>query len=246
MAGYDTASFVYDVRAAAVSTFGTPNFWLRYFSPAQTTPLNTSSSNANSECRAIWDSGGPHLGPITVPAQSRLSGSTAMGQADAQTLGNALHTTWLNVGPLQLPTNGQLWCWLDQEPGTGLSLAYWNGWSGTIDGYNWGGSGQLPLYPCMYTNPCNPQPNCSIVGRSDANFCFSIWSYEPQKCGYSNRNPPPFAATTCSGCSSFPRTPTHLYQWSQPGSCHYSVNVDQDLGGGITYGNYSFYLSSRP
>jgi hypothetical protein len=84
---------------AAVNAFGTPTFWLRYCSPAQTTPL-TNSSNASSECRAIWDSGGPRLGPITVPVQSRLSGSSAMGQADAQTLGNALHQTYLNVGPL--------------------------------------------------------------------------------------------------------------------------------------------------
>jgi len=246
MAGFDTASYVYDVRVAAVNAFGTPNFWLRYFSPCQTTAFNANWTNATSESRAIWDSGGPKLGAITVPTQSRLSGTTAMGQADAQTLGNSLHNTWLNIGPLQLPTNGQLWCWLDQEPGTGLSLAYWNGWSGTIDGYNWGGSGQLPLYPCMYTDPCNAQPNCSIVGRSDANWCYSIWSYHPSRCSYNNRNPPPWAANTCSGCApSYPRTPTNLWQYAYP-SCGYSPNVDQDLGGGITYGNYCFYLSSRP
>jgi hypothetical protein len=169
-----------------------------------------------------------------------------MGQADAQTLANALYNTWANVGPLQLPSNGQLWCWLDQEPGTGLTLAYWNGWSGTIDGYVWAATGTLPLYPCMYTNPCNPQPNCSIVGREDANWCYSIWSYQPQRCAYSNNNPPPWEPTTCSGCSSFPRTTTNLWQFAQPNSCGYSPNVDQDVGGGITYGNYCFYLSYRP
>src|SRR2546421_12073226 len=189
MAGFDTASYVYDVRVAAVNAFGTPNFWLRYFSPCQTTAFNANWTNATSESRAIWDSGGPKLGAIRVPTQSRLRGTTAMGQADAQTLGNSLHNAWLSIGPLQLPTNGQLWCWLDQEPGTGLSLAYWNGWSGTIDGYNWGGSGQLPLYPCMYTDPCNAQPNCSIVGRSDANWCYSIWSYHPSRCSYNNPEP---------------------------------------------------------
>lgn len=248
MGGFDTASYVYDVRVAAVNAFGTPSFWLRYFSPCQTTAFNANWTNAKSESRAIWDSGGPKLGAITVPTQSRLSGTTAMGQADAQTLGNALHNTWLNVLPLQLPTNGQLWCWLDQEPGTGLSLSYWNGWSITIDGYDWGGSGKLPLYPCLYTDPCNPQANCSIVGRTDANWCYSIWTYHPQKCSYSNRNPPPWAPHTCSSCApSWPRTPTNLWQYTQPRSCGYSANVDQDIsGGGITYGNYCFYLSSRP
>jgi len=120
MAGFDTASYVYDVRVAAVNAFGTPNFWLRYFSPCQTTAFNANWTNATSESRAIWDSGGPKLGAITVPTQSRLSGTTAMGQADAQTLGNSLHNTWLNIGPLQLPTNGQLWGWL--RPAAALSV----------------------------------------------------------------------------------------------------------------------------
>src|SRR5437588_13026120 len=110
MAGFDTASYVYDVRVAAVNAFGTPNFWLRYFSPCQTTAFNANWTNATSESRTIWSSGGPTLGAITVPKQSRLSGTTTMGQADAQTLWNSLHTTWLNIGPLQLPTTRQLRC----------------------------------------------------------------------------------------------------------------------------------------
>jgi hypothetical protein len=246
MAGYDTASYVYDVASAAGSTFGTPAFWLRYFSPSQTTPLNTSASNAVAECRAIWNSGGHYLGPITVPTQSRLSGTSAMGQADAQTLASALAATRGNVSTLRLPSNRILYCWLDQEPGTGLSLSYWNGWSGYIDGYVWPYDGSLPLYPCMYTNPCNPQPNCSVFANPNAYACFAIWSYEPQKCSYSVRNPPPFAATTCAGCSSYSGTPTQLWQFAQPGSCHYSVNVDQDVGGGINYSNYCFNVTASP
>jgi hypothetical protein len=244
MAGYDTASFVQDVYAAADSRYGHPSFWLRYFSPSQTTPINTSSSNANTECRAMWDSSGHYLGPITVPAQSRLSGTSAMGQADAQTFASSMHTVWLDVGPLLLPSNNTLYCWLDQEASTSLSLSYWNGWSGYIDGYVWGS--QLPLYPCLYCNPCSAPPNCSTIGNANANFCFAVWSSEPQKCGYSVTNPPPWAAQTCGQCSSYSGTPTHLWQFADQGVCNLSVNVDMDLGGGITYSNYCFNVSSRP
>ena len=87
MAGYDTASFVYNAWPG-VSGYGTPLFWLRYFSPCYTTPLNTSSSNANNECRAIWNSNSssPMLGPITVPYQPRLSGTSAEVKERAVTL----------------------------------------------------------------------------------------------------------------------------------------------------------------
>jgi hypothetical protein len=176
MAGYDTASYVNDVYSAAGSRYGTPAFWLRYFSPCQTTPLNKSSSNEVSECRAIWNSGGHHLGPITVPTQSRLGNTgsgAAYGHADAQTLASALYATWGNVAPLMLPSNGILYCWLDQEPNYDLCLQYWNGWAGYLNGYVWS-DGTLPLYACLYTNPCSAQKNCSTIGNANASPCWAI------------------------------------------------------------------------
>ena len=115
MSGFDTAAFVYDVWQEAVAQFGTPNFWIRYFSPSQTTPINVSSSNACEECLAMWQSGGHYLGPISFPPQSNLSGTTADGQADAQTFANAMQTVYYDVLPLLLPSNNELYCWLDQE-----------------------------------------------------------------------------------------------------------------------------------
>lgn len=249
MAGYDTANYVNNVYSAAVSKYGTPAFWLRYFSPCQTTPLNKSSSNEISECRAIYDSGGPHLGPITVPTQSRLGNTTngaAYGHADAQTLASALYATWANVAPLLLPSNGMLYCWLDQEPNYDLCLQYWNAWADYINTYAWP-DGSRPLYACLYTNPCSAQKNCSTLGNANAKVCFAIWSYEPYKCGYSVKNPPSFAAYTCNGCGVSNGVPTQLWQFAQQGVCSLSVNVDMDLGGGgISYANYCFNVSYRP
>jgi hypothetical protein len=249
VAGYDTASYLQDVYSAADSRYGTPAFWLRYFSPSPNGTVNSSSTNAIAECRAAWDSTGHFLGPITSPSQSRLSGTSAMGQADAQTFCSALYTTRQYVGSrFALPSNGTLYCWLDQEGSTSLSLSYWNGWSGYVDGYVWPPNGSLPLYPCLYCTPCSAYPNCSVIQSSSANFCFAVWTPEPQKCGYTVSNPPAWAAQSCaSSCSTgYTGTPTRLWQFAEQGACGLSVNVDMDVGGGINYANYCFDITSRP
>src|ERR671934_1862182 len=138
MAGYDTASFLQDVPATgAANTYGTPAFWIRYFTPSPNGTVNSSSSNAISEGRAAWDSGGNYLGCVSSPSQSRLaltgSSGTSAGNADAQSFANAIHAVKTYLGShITLPSNGTLYCWLDQEPSSSLSLAYWNGWSGYI------------------------------------------------------------------------------------------------------------------
>lgn len=246
MAGYDTASFVQDVYQAADSTYGAPGYWLRYFSPSPNTPVNSSSSNANAECRAVWDSGAKHLGPITSPAQSRLSSnSSSEGHADAQTTASALYNTWLEVGPLLLPSNGVLYTWLDQEASTSLSLGYWNGWGNFINGYNWPGNG-FPLFASLYCNPCAAPPNCSTIGNANAAVCFAVWSSEPQKCGFSVRNPPPYAPETCSGCAGV-NVASKLWQFAEKGACGLSVNVDMDVSNiSAGYASNCFNVSSRP
>ncbi len=247
MAGYDTASLVTSAWPnAQANGYGTPLFWLRYFSPCYFTPVNASSSNANAECREIWisNSSNPMLGPITTPTQSRLSGSSAEGHADAQTFASAMVTAYLDVVPMLLPANGNLYCWLDQEASTSLSLAYWNGWAAYLDGYDFDGSGTYPLYPCLYCNPGAPPPNCSTIGSSSAYYCFAVWSSEPLRCGNYVKDPPSWAAENCAPYSS---TPTRVWQFNDgSGICNGSL-VDQDTGApGFYTPSYCFYLDSEP
>jgi hypothetical protein len=248
MAGYDTASLVTSAWPNAESYgFGTPLFWLRYFSPCYFTPVNTSSSNANAECREIWisNSSSPMLGPITTPTQSRLSGSSAEGQADGQTFASAMVTAYLDVVPLLLPNNGELYVWLDQEASTSLSLAYWNGWADYLGLYDWEGTGSLPLYPCLYCNPDSPPPNCSTIGNSDAWPAAAVWSSEPLRCGNYVKSPP--STWAAENCGSLSATPTEVWQFNDgSGICNDSL-VDQDSGApGFYTPSYCFYLDSEP
>jgi len=252
MAGYDCADTITNQYRPA-SVYGTPAFWLRYFSPSPSaTVVNVSSSNASSECDAAWDSGGKYIGPICAPTQSRLSSNSySEGQADAQTFASALLQVYLWVAPFNLPTNGVVYCWLDQEPSTSLSSNYWNGWGSYIDGYNWNFTGTYPLFSCLYCNPCAPYPNCSTVNNPNNHVCWSIWSQQPQKC-YTVSNPPPWSAEACSNtcAGSYSGPATQLWQFriqiDYPTCTNLSTAVDMDVGGGINYANYCFRLTSRP
>src|SRR5215469_10903602 len=83
MSGYDCAAPIQDVYVAAHNEEGRdPAFWIRYFTPSPAADIF--SGDALSECRAAWDSGGHAVGCVSAPFQSRLSGSSAEGQADAQ------------------------------------------------------------------------------------------------------------------------------------------------------------------
>ena len=103
MAGYDTAGEIQNTYSSAHSEFGTdPNFWVRYFTPSPAADIL--SDNAEAECIGAWDSGGPHIMCICAPIQSRLSGSTAEGQADAQSMCASMLTGYHAVAPLNLPS----------------------------------------------------------------------------------------------------------------------------------------------
>ncbi len=239
MAGFDTASTVQNQVPVAINEWGAPAFWVRYFNPCYFTSL---SSDAVSECTAVWNgnSSSPHLGAVTTPTQSRLNGTSAEGQADAQTFVSALISTYTSVGPLQLPSNGTLFCWLDQEASTSLSLGYWNGWAGYMNGYAYAGG--HPFHAALYCNPFAAPPNCTVIGAGGAAKCYAVWSSEPLKCGNSLANPPAWAAESCGGFE------TYLWQyWDEDICASTSANVDLDLGHPNTsYSNYCFYLSSKP
>lgn len=123
-----------------------------------------------------------------------------------------------------------------------MSTAYWSGWSGYLNSYNWFGSGVYPFYACLYCNPCaGAGHNCTTV--ASAGGCFAIWSSEPESpyCSYSLKNLPPWHANSCTCATGAPATA--LWQFAEAGPCGLTVNVDMDEG---TLTPYSFYLSSRP
>jgi hypothetical protein len=239
MAGYDTANRIENVQASAHSEFGAdPNFWLRYFAPSPAADVVETAAVA--ESRGAWDSGGPRIGCICAPTQSRLSGSNAEGHADAQAFCAAIYSAYTTVTPLLLPTNGRLYCWLDQEYSTSMSLAYWNGWSGYVGGYVFAENGTAPLYACLYCAPNSPFPNCTTIGNAGANNCYAVWSSTPEPCG-TLTNPPSWRAYSCAG------TPTKVWQFGEQGVCGFSANVDLDVGAsGFNTADYCFYLSYRP
>ena len=101
MTGYDTATPIHETYASAHREFHVdPSFWIRYFTPSPAADLFT--DDAVAESRGAWDSGGPYVGCISAPRQSRLSGSAAEGQADAQAFAAAMLTAYHAVGPLRL------------------------------------------------------------------------------------------------------------------------------------------------
>src|ERR1700751_3573557 len=81
MTGYDTAGQIQNTYVSAHREFhANPSFWIRYFTPSPAADLF--HEDALTESRGAWDSGGPHVGCISAPRQSRLSGSAAGGHAD--------------------------------------------------------------------------------------------------------------------------------------------------------------------
>jgi hypothetical protein len=181
------------------------------------------------------------VGCISAPTQSRLSGSAAEGHADAQAFAAAMLSAYYSVGPLDLPANNQLYCWLDQEYSTSLSSSYWNAWAGYIADYNFAGLGTYPLYPGLYCNPYAPYPNCSTIAKAHGvEIPSAIWSNEGEPCGSLSR-PPGWDPEECT------TVPTKVWQFGEQTVCRYSANVDLDLGApGFNTANYCFRVKSYP
>jgi hypothetical protein len=244
VAGYDTTSTVNEVWQDAKSTYGTPDFWFRYFNPC---PYESFSDDPVAECQAIWDcnSSAPNLGPVTDPAD--LTGTSAAGQADAKIFVAALKSAYDAVNPLKLPTDGQLYCYLDQECCSSMSSAYWDGWAEYVNSYNGFDGYQQPLYACLYASPCCSPPNCSSICASCGNHtCYAIWTPEYQQCGYDLDHLPSFDFATCSGCGVDNGVATHMWQFAEQNVCDLSVNVDMDMSGpDFNAASHCFYLASK-
>jgi hypothetical protein len=245
MAGYDNAAPIQDVYVAAHNEFGAdPNFWVRYFNPSPAADLL--ENDAVSEGVGCWNSGARAIGCVSAPSQSRLAGSSAEGLADAQSFAAAMLSAYHAIHPLLLPTNNQLYCWLDQEYSTSLSLSYLDGWANYIANYNFASLGTYPLYPCVYCTPSAPSPNCSTFAKATGlNVPAAVWTPVPEVCrGLSD--PPAWDAEQCSSYSSS-KVPTKLWQYAEQGVCGFSAAVDLDVGAtGFNYANFCFRLTADP
>jgi len=243
MAGFDTAGQIQNTYVSARNEFGrAPYFWIRYFSPSPAADIF--ADDPVSESLGAWNSGGPFVGCVSAPYQSRLSGSAAEGLADAQTYAASMLAAWNAVATLKLPANNQLWCYLDQEYSTGLSQSYWNAWANYIANYNFANLHTYPLYPAIYCDPFSPFPNCTVLAAAKGlDIPASVWSSEPEPCG-SLGNPPAFDADECSSVSGS-KVPSHLWQYGEQGGCGYSANVDLDLGNVATT-SYCFRVVAKP
>jgi hypothetical protein len=242
MGGYDTSDRVESVWPAA-GKYGNPQYWLRYFNPSPGD--NLLEDAAVSECKAIWDSGGNYLSPISVPTQSRLGNTkygASWGLGDAQSFVTAMNVAYNDVGPLDVPISQFIYCWLDQECSTSLCLEYWNAWSDYIGSNNFGDLGTYPFYAALYCSPdCTP-PNCSIIDSSSAYACWGVWTPEFQKCGNDLNNISGWDVASCS------EVPTVLWQFHENISadgCPLTVDVDMDYDQ-IDFYQYCFIIAGPP
>jgi len=136
------------------------------------------------------------VGCVSAPAQYRLSGSAAEGQADAQAFAAAILAAYHAVRPLDLPSNAGCTAGSTRSISTSLSAAYWNAWAHYIADYDFAGLKTYPLYPCLYCSPWSPYPNCSTIAKArGVNVPAAIWTPEPQLL----RHPDPSAVPLESG-----------------------------------------------
>ncbi len=245
MAGFDSLAPINSLWPG-VKPLGTPNFWLRYFYNYYF-PSSCITGNPNGECEILWDANSSAgLGPICTPNQADMNGNTtATGQSVAQKFCSAIYSVYITVLPLQLPSNGDLYCWLDQEHGTPMSADFWDGWAAYVDGYEFANTGTLPLYPCLYCEPSDGNP-CTAIADADY-ACFAVWANQHQKCPTGSpalTHVPSWDAEACAAA------PTEVWQFataSELSDCGYYYNVDLDVGAsGFNTKDYCFYLSAKP
>jgi hypothetical protein len=238
MAGFDS----YDTIQGTVGhrPSGTPDFWIRYFDPCPGTGFN---SDPDAEKSAALSAGCKHIGAIASPPS--LSGTYADGHADGQTFGHSLQAG--AVDGVSLPSNHELYCWLDCEPSEPISSEYWNGFADAINGWEWRReAGNYPLFACLYCAPDNnPNHPCRAVNRYNSTNglydCYAAWVPQPQSSN-SFSNPPawPSNIANCAGANN--GVPTKLWQWTtQPNNSNTYVDFDEGAPGFNTE-NYCFVI----
>lgn len=242
--GFDTANYIYNVASSAKAKWGTGVFYARYLNPSPGAN-NITSSSGDHEFHTGWTYGVRYFMPITEPSQSRLNGTSAQGQSDAAATCTAMESVYYGVGPMVVQSTNRIDVFLCLESSTNMSTAYWNGWSGYIDAFNFAGMG-LILYPGMYCNPGSSARNCSSAAAG--NYCFSVWPNEHEY--YSDCKPfgtQTWAGETCSGTG-----PSTVWQFDEQGVCQAATgtswpNVDADrTNGNHNAVGYMFHMNSQP
>lgn len=208
--GWDTAGWVGDPMASAVTSHYGNGFWIRYFSPSPgANVIDGSSSGANNEIGAMSSHGSHHLATISEPTQSRLAAGGATGRTygtnDAATLISSILQVWEWVSAVSIPS--QLMCYLCMEQSSSLATAYWDAWAAYVNTAEV--SGAFPFYAALYCNPDSPEPNCSVVSAaSGTSSCAGIWTSTPEPC---SRCLTRFA--DLSGWAGVPCSGLHTYMW---------------------------------
>lgn len=177
-----------------------PVFWGRYFGGynANFTVMNLeTSTEIQAECDDMKAQGIRWIVPINSPqGTNRVAGTSTDGIADAQAFCKGIGAAiGASGGRMALPGSGELYCYLDVEPGAPFSQDYWNGWSNTVYTYLYNNT--YPFYPACYCNPADGRP-CVNFANGPVPIS-AVWANEPNAgCGGCSSSPT-WAPNTCSG-----------------------------------------------
>jgi hypothetical protein len=240
--GLDTFSPLTSISTSQIEAWGFPGFFVRYGE-------NFNMSNPNAELWWAWEWGARLLALVWPSYSSQSTGDYSTGWSHGYNF--ASNTLWLyqQVPPLVLSSLNTMFLYLDQEPGQTTNPAYWQGYYEGIRSFPWP-DGSQPLWPTLYCDPNDPQPNCSLWPPPIA-----IWSNHPILCGWCvpfGREPWGGWPNTCP--NGYP--PVIMYQYMVDSGCQYCDNyytpVDADYSypyNGAWFGEavYNmFYLEYQP
>lgn len=240
--GMDTFSPLTSISTSEIRAWGAPGFFVRYGE-------NYNMSNPNGELYWAWAWGARFLGLVWPSYSSQSTGGYATGWNHGWNF--ASNTLWFyqHVAPLVLSAYHTMFLYLDQEPGQTTNPGYWEGYYDAIRSFEWP-DGTLPLWPTLYCDPSDSQPNCALQPPPVA-----IWSNHPVLCGWCR----PFGLEPRGG---YPYKcgpggpPTIMWQYMIDSGCelcnNYFTPVDADYSG--TYDqpwfgeavNNMFFLEYQP
>jgi hypothetical protein len=197
--GVDTVTPLNDINWADLHTWkgSYPEFAGRYFGGGYTWE--------GSEFTAAKSSTGgvlTHIVPLRAAADDsearyQTSGSTGYtyGTEDGNDSCTRIYNA-IDAGQLVLPSTPTINVYLDIEPDTTLTPAYWAGFATAV--YDFDHDGVLPFVACLYAHyVLNSSglyvPDGSVTGALNAAYseypdsdviCYGFWASEPQPCDY--------------------------------------------------------------
>jgi hypothetical protein len=180
-----------------------------------------------------------HVAPLQGSDSARQSQSNTTGYDNGaedadQTSRNII--AFLTSGELSLSSFGGAYVYLDVEPGTALSPAYWAAWATTVYHYALS-DGSEPYFPAVYTQFVQSSgvwlPQGSVqtaLNKACSDYpaaavqCYAFWTGNPETAAMCAPDGIPdwsalgkFTQNLCGG-STF-TVPNLLYQYAEPCSC---------------------------